>query len=194
MTTLSTSIARTMKRLPLILSICLSTASCSNKGLPLYPVHGRVLLDGKPMVGAMIILHPVGDVGLNGLKPRALADADGWFKVYTYAIGDGAPAGQYAVTVQPKKPKQPNTTAKSKGAKKQVRANEKASNPDAAPVSKVAKSDKKPKSPVHKKQKARAREASCPARYRDPATSGLSIGVKQESNELAPFELQTTEE
>ena len=192
MTTLLTSIARTMRRLPVILSICLGAVSCSNKGVPLYPVHGRVLLDGKPMAGAMIILHPVGEVGLNGLKPRALADADGWFKVYTYAIGDGAPAGQYAVTIQPKKPKQPNTTAKSKGAKKQAHANERATNPEAA--SKVAKSDKKPKSPVQKKQKARAREASCPARYRDPATSGLSIGVKQESNELAPFELQTTQE
>ena len=160
----------------------------------MYPVHGRVLLDGKPMAGAMIILHPVGDIGLNGLKPRARADADGWFKVYTYAIGDGAPAGQYAVTIQPNKPKQPNTTAKSKGAKKLAHASQKATNPDAAPVSKVAKSDKKPKSAVQKKQKARAREASCPARYRDPATSGLSIGVKEESNELVPFELQTTQD
>ena len=178
----------------MIVAVCMSAASCSNKGLPLYPVHGRVLLDGKPMAGAMIILHPAGDVGLNGLRPRALADADGWFKIYTYSIGDGAPAGQYAVTIQPKKPKQPNTTAKSKGAKKQAHASEKATNPDATPVSKVAKSDKKPKSAVQKKQKARARDASCPARYRDPAKSGLSIDVKQESNELAAFELDSRQE
>src|SRR3984893_8600905 len=144
MTTLSTSIARTLRRLPVILSICLGAVSCSNKGLPLYPVHGRVLLDGKPMAGAMVILHPAGDVGLNGLKPRALADAEGWFKIYTYVIGDGAPAGNYAVTIQPKRLKQPHTTAKSKGAKRQAHASAKATNPDATPVNKIAKSAKKP--------------------------------------------------
>jgi hypothetical protein len=185
-------IRRTMSNLAAL--VCLIAASCSNKGVPLYPVHGRVLLDGKPMAGAMIILHPAGDIGLNGLKPRALADADGWFKIYTYSIGDGAPAGQYAVTIQPKKPKQPNTTAKSKGAKKQAHASEKAMNPDATPVSKVAKSDKKPKSAAQKKQKARARDASSPERYRDPARSGLNIDVKPESNELAAFELESTQD
>jgi hypothetical protein len=178
----------------MIVAVCMSAASCSNKGLPLYPVHGRVLLDGKPMAGAMVILHPAGDVGLDGLKPRALADAEGWFKIYTYVIGDGAPAGNYAVTIQPKRLKQLHTTAKSKGAKKQARASEKATNRDATPVNKVAKSDKKPKSAVQKKQKARARDASCPARYRDPAKSGLSIDVKQESNELAAFELESSQE
>ena len=158
----------------------------------MYPVHGRVLLDGKPMAGAMVILHPAGDVGLNGLRPRALADADGWFKIYTYVIGDGAPAGNYAVTIQPKRLKQLHTTAKSKGAKRQAHASERATNPDAT---KVAKSDKKPRSAaVQKKQKARAREASCPARYRDPASSGLSVEVKQESNELAPFALESSQE
>jgi hypothetical protein len=194
MPTLS-SIRRTLRRLPVIVVVCMGAASCSNKGLPLYSVHGRVLLDGKPMAGAMVILHPVGDVGLNGLKPRALADADGWFKIYTYVVGDGAPAGNYAVTIQPKRPKQLNTTAKSKGAKRQAHASERATNPDATPATKVAKSDKKPKSAVvQKKQKARAREASCPARYRDPASSGLSVEVKQESNELAPFALESSQE
>jgi hypothetical protein len=192
MTTVSPSLRRPVSKLAVVLF--LSAASCSNKGVPLYPVHGRVLLDGKPMAGAMVILHPVDDVGLNGLKPRALADADGWFKIYTYSIGDGAPAGQYAVTVQPKKPKQPNTTAKSKGAKRQAHATEKAANRDATPVTKVAKADKKPKSVVQKKQKARARDASCPERYRNPARSGLSIDVKQESNELAAFELLSKQE
>jgi hypothetical protein len=152
------------------------------------------LLDGKPMAGAMIILHPQAEVGLDGLRPRALADADGWFNIYTFKIGDGAPLGQYAVTIQPKKPKQEHGTAKSKGAKRQAHASAKSTGQaDGKPATRVAKSDNAPKT-WQKKQKVRERNASCPARYRDPAKSGLQIEVKEGANELAPFELASSQE
>jgi hypothetical protein len=65
----------------------------------LYPVRGKVLFEGQPARGATLVLHPLGNSGANAIMPRAFVDRDGGFEVFTYAAGDGAPAGEYAVTV-----------------------------------------------------------------------------------------------
>jgi hypothetical protein len=68
---------------------------------PVYPVHGRVL-DGssRPAVGALVVFHPVNTKESSPLKPLAYVDEKGAFTLTTYERGDGAPAGEYVVTVE----------------------------------------------------------------------------------------------
>jgi len=69
--------------------------------LPLFPVTGKVTMNGQPMPGAIVILHPIFafPAGAAPQRPRATAEDDGTFKLSTYASQDGAPAGKYYVTV-----------------------------------------------------------------------------------------------
>jgi hypothetical protein len=68
--------------------------------LRVHPAQGRVTLDGKPMRDATIFLHPVGVKDPRFPRPRAVVGKDGTFVLGTYRKGDGAPAGDYKVTVQ----------------------------------------------------------------------------------------------
>lgn len=63
------------------------------------PVSGRVLYEGNPATGAVVILHAIGGAA-TGERPRAKADGKGEFTLSTFTNGDGAPAGEYAVTVE----------------------------------------------------------------------------------------------
>ncbi|MGO8747898.1 MAG: hypothetical protein ACLQNE_18135 [Thermoguttaceae bacterium] len=64
---------------------------------PAFPVEGMVLVRGKPAEGVQVFLHP-SDPTQRG-KPRGVTDAEGRFHLRTYRDGDGAPAGEYTVTV-----------------------------------------------------------------------------------------------
>jgi hypothetical protein len=64
-----------------------------------YPISGRVLVAGAPAVGASVIFHPLG-ASPDALRPTATVAPDGSFAVGTFARGDGAPAGEYAVTIE----------------------------------------------------------------------------------------------
>lgn len=75
-------------------------AGCSKSGearKPTFAVIGKVLDGTKPVANATVVFHPVGDAAL---KPRGKTDANGEFKLTTYDGDDGAPAGQYQVTVE----------------------------------------------------------------------------------------------
>lgn len=74
--------------------------------LPVFPVKGRLLMDGQPMAAATIIFNPVRKYpkGAALQRPRAVVDADGNFQVSTYDNDDGAPAGDYKVTLSWKGP------------------------------------------------------------------------------------------
>jgi hypothetical protein len=84
-------------------------AGCSKHGPPpikgtklaVFPVKGKLMMDGKPMVLAAIIFNPVTKFpkGSAQLQPRATADENGDFTVSTYGNGDGAPAGDYKITI-----------------------------------------------------------------------------------------------
>lgn len=68
-----------------------------------YPVEAVVTFQGKPIPGAFVVLHPkqpLADVP----TPRASVNADGVLTVTTFNGGDGAPAGEYIVTVEWYKP------------------------------------------------------------------------------------------
>jgi hypothetical protein len=74
--------------------------SCAGvKRKPVFPVQGKVLYQGKPTANAVVFLHLLGDADANEPKPHGVVGADGSFQISTYGDKDGAPAGQYAVTV-----------------------------------------------------------------------------------------------
>jgi hypothetical protein len=67
---------------------------------PTYPVRGKVFLDGCPVPNAEVVFHFVQPGGKQFIHSGdALVDADGSFVLSTYTAEDGAPAGEYAVTV-----------------------------------------------------------------------------------------------
>jgi len=81
--------------------VALGVCACSgDKRTPTYPVTGQVLDGSKPVANATVILHPVSEVGADVVKPRGITQADGTFTLTTYDGNDGAPAGEYRVTVE----------------------------------------------------------------------------------------------
>lgn len=66
------------------------------------PVTGKVLFrNTAPAAGALVVFHPT-DVAFEktiGGKPVGTVADDGTFKLTTYEAGDGAPAGEYGVTI-----------------------------------------------------------------------------------------------
>jgi hypothetical protein len=93
--------------LPLVVAAALAVLvpACSKGGQkPVFPVKGEVRFKTKPAEGALVVFHPVdGDDDPN--KPRATVGADGSFELTTYNANDGAPAGEYVVTVRWPAPK-----------------------------------------------------------------------------------------
>jgi tetratricopeptide (TPR) repeat protein len=68
--------------------------------LKVFPARGQITFAGKPMSGAMIVLHPAGGKDPDFPRPRAVVGDDGSFVLGTYASDDGAPPGEYQVAVQ----------------------------------------------------------------------------------------------
>src|SRR5438270_6044767 len=88
--------------LPLILALA---AGCSHDGSdsgrePVFPVQGQVLFQGKPATGAQVVFQRVGTGGNAPVRASGQVDTAGKFVLTTYAAGDGAPAGEYEVTVE----------------------------------------------------------------------------------------------
>jgi hypothetical protein len=87
----------------LLVSLVLGCGQAPNR-VPVYPASGTLTHNGKAAVGAIVILHPT-DPASAPVKPRGKVGEDGAFRLTTYETGDGAPAGDYAVTVYwPKAP------------------------------------------------------------------------------------------
>lgn len=87
----------------LVLVCCAVMPGCGPSGparLPVHPVSGSLTFQGKPLANALLVLHPKTKDPERPFSARAQTDANGAFKVTTYDQDDGAPAGEYAVTVQ----------------------------------------------------------------------------------------------
>ena len=69
------------------------------KSAPVYPVSGQVSVDGERAIGAQVTFHRVGETDPKAIKPFAIVEGDGWFRPSTIDSFDGAPAGDYLVTV-----------------------------------------------------------------------------------------------
>lgn len=78
---------------------CTISSGCSRSDhAPVYPVRGQVLLNGKPLAEAIVTFHQEGSHARAAL-PSAHTDAEGRFKLTSYANGDGAPEGTYSISL-----------------------------------------------------------------------------------------------
>jgi hypothetical protein len=94
---------RSAERRPLVRAACglavaaaLLGVSC---GSGLNPVRGKVLFQGEPARGAVVVFHPKNNDGLTTLRPSGVVDGDGNFTLSTSRPADGAAAGEYLVTI-----------------------------------------------------------------------------------------------
>jgi hypothetical protein len=77
----------------------LGAAGCGGpKRKPVFTTKGTVLLDGKPVANVTVFLHPPAGEP-DPVRPLGMTDAEGVFKLTTYEAHDGAPAGDYVVTL-----------------------------------------------------------------------------------------------
>src|SRR5260370_23778507 len=98
----------------LIAALAWSPGGCSDRPpsgpLPVHPVSGQVVYKGAPVPSALVVFHPAnepapaaskpGDAAPSGPpRPLGKTDSEGKFRLHTYVGDDGAPAGDYAVTV-----------------------------------------------------------------------------------------------
>ena len=80
----------------------IALAGCSNKDYgdhAPYPTSGVVRVNGEPAHKALVTLFHEGDWGAQAIVPSAWTDEEGRFLLETYGQRDGAPAGEYRVTI-----------------------------------------------------------------------------------------------
>ncbi len=89
-----------------VAALLLSTFGCSaaDNRLPVFLAKGELSLSDKAIQGAWIVLHPK-DANLRSpdgkaICPHGRIGSDGTFVLTSYETNDGAPAGQYAVTLE----------------------------------------------------------------------------------------------
>ncbi len=77
-----------------------------------FPVHGQVLVNGRPAEGARIVFYPTAEPvpGQKVPTPSATTDANGEYQLDSYEAEDGAPAGDFKVTVVWPEPPPPNAS------------------------------------------------------------------------------------
>jgi hypothetical protein len=99
---------RTLFAALLTVGVAGSLVGCGSRAaddrLTTVPVSGTVHFKGKPIPGALVTLHPKTPLEGNAPTPRATVGPDGKFEVTTYLSRDGAPQGDYTVTVHWYKP------------------------------------------------------------------------------------------
>jgi hypothetical protein len=78
----------------------LTLVGCADAVAPVFPVTGRVTYQGKPAAGAQVFLNAVRANEIDDVSANATVKDDGTFAITTYEQGDGAPDGDYVVTVQ----------------------------------------------------------------------------------------------
>lgn len=92
-----------MRRFTLVLILLSAFSSGCERAtfrrVPVYSVTGQLFVRGQPAVSARIELQSLDDIGLNRLRPHANVQPDGTFSLTTYSTEDGAPSGNYALTV-----------------------------------------------------------------------------------------------
>ena len=86
----------------LVVLALLSLASCGeSRNFPkVHPVKGKILVNGQPAPDCQIYLHRTSEDTLSvPATPQAVTDQTGAFQITSYHMNDGAPEGEYRVTV-----------------------------------------------------------------------------------------------
>src|SRR5262249_4117417 len=81
-------------------STALMVCSCGDGRKQCFPASGEIYVDGKPAPDAIITLFPVDGSDPKSVRPFGMADETGAFRISSYVQGDGAPAGEYIVTLE----------------------------------------------------------------------------------------------
>ena len=84
-----------------VLLLAALAGGCSRQAptLEVHPVTGQVTYNGKPAAGAHVTFHPKVREVAHPI-PSAKVDPQGNFSLTTYRSEDGAPFGEYSVTVE----------------------------------------------------------------------------------------------
>ncbi len=98
-----------------ILAAALGLTSCLGCGTDdreaVYPVQGRLTYGGQPMDGAVVTFHPADTRQAVVRRAHGTADAQGEYRLTTYTRDDGAPMGEYVVTIYWPSPRTANSSA-----------------------------------------------------------------------------------
>ena len=85
-------------------ALLLMLAGCGDGRQATYPVAGQLTIQGKPAADADLRFYEVRGRTPGMARPYATTDSEGRFTVSTYGMNDGAPAGEYQVSVSWKGP------------------------------------------------------------------------------------------
>lgn len=82
-------------------ALSLAAPSCGDgpKRKPTFPTEGKLLLNGKAYGGITVFFYSTDPSETEPTRPFGVTNADGTFALTTSAQNDGAPAGEYAVTL-----------------------------------------------------------------------------------------------
>lgn len=83
-----------------VAGLSLLLASCGEDHLAVFPVSGTMKVGNEVPEGAQIALYPLSRSLPENIIPVGKVAADGTFKIGTYDVADGAPAGDYKATIQ----------------------------------------------------------------------------------------------
>jgi predicted small lipoprotein YifL len=98
---------RTIRPIALALRVAVALAvvalaACGGRKFPkVYPVKGKILVNGQPAKECQISFHRTsgGDPAVK-VTPNGLTDQNGEFQLTSYYANDGAPEGEYVVTIE----------------------------------------------------------------------------------------------
>ncbi|MCI0463581.1 MAG: hypothetical protein L0Z62_42135 [Gemmataceae bacterium] len=82
--------------------LALTLVSCGGPDFhKVYPVKGKVLVNGQPAGDCLIYLNRTFDDNHpRRVTPYAVTDENGAFQITSYITQDGAPEGEYVVTIE----------------------------------------------------------------------------------------------
>lgn len=86
-----------------IVLVGLACISCGDgRNFPaVYPVKGKILVNGEPANEAQIVLHRTSKADFSiPTTPQAVTESNGEFDITSYHSKDGAPEGEYVVTIE----------------------------------------------------------------------------------------------
>jgi hypothetical protein len=85
----------------LLLAALVGCSKSDDGRIEVYPVTGRVTVNGEPAAGAEVVLYGTTPEfkGSNVAPPEGTTDENGEFQLRTYDPDDGAPAGKFNVSV-----------------------------------------------------------------------------------------------
>lgn len=92
------SLGGKLAQLSCLVLVCV--LGCGDGKIARYPVSGSVKVNGKPAAGARVIFCPVGgSEEFQKERPTGKTDDAGNFDLTTFVKGDGAPAGDYQLSI-----------------------------------------------------------------------------------------------